>query len=344
MGRLYKRGKTYWADYIDSDGKRVRKSLKVRDKRNAEDLLRHFEGEARLIESGAKKAEVATPITDALDEYLRGLHRSEKYVDYNRLQITRIAADRSWKLLSDITAKGLEGFILALDCGNRTKQSYITALRSFCKWSVSRGYLSGDPTTGVRKPTPEKSTRRMMLKEEWRKLSAWLQSGEDVIRNGQANRERWLMYWLAIETGYRASELLALTTSDLKGSSLSLSGEHTKNGKDAKQFISDELTAALIAWCSNKLPAASIFRCTDRCDLAEVLRADCLDADVDPENLDFHCLRHTCGSWLAEAGVSMPELQQIMRHADISTTIKHYFHIAPEQESRNRNILGKMLA
>ncbi|WP_145087146.1 tyrosine-type recombinase/integrase [Aureliella helgolandensis] len=33
--------------------------------------------------------------------------------------------------------------------------------------------------------------------------------------------------------------------------------------------------------------------------------------------LDFHALRHTCGVWLASAGVSIKVIQSVMRHSSI---------------------------
>ncbi len=39
---------------------------------------------------------------------------------------------------------------------------------------------------------------------------------------------------------------------------------------------------------------------------------------------DFHALRHTCGSWLAAAGIHLKVIQGIMRHSTITLTADRY--------------------
>lgn len=47
-------------------------------------------------------------------------------------------------------------------------------------------------------------------------------------------------------------------------------------------------------------------------------------------HLRFHDLRHTAGSWLAQAGVSMHEIKRILGHASIRTTETFYLHFSPD--------------
>ena len=46
-----------------------------------------------------------------------------------------------------------------------------------------------------------------------------------------------------------------------------------------------------------------------------------------PRRLSFHSLRHTCATLLAKAGVHPKVAQQILRHADVETTLAIYTHI-----------------
>jgi integrase len=157
------------------------------------------------------------------------------------------------------------------------------------------------------------------------------------------------MYWTAVETGLRSKELRSLTRADIVVSGddphILCGGDNTKNGQAAKQYVSDELAKRLKKYVSKKLPAAPVFVVGDDTAMAEVLRDDCVRAGVKNTSvLDFHCLRHTTGSWLAEAGVPLHEVQRIMRHSSITLTIDRYGHLAKGAEGRNRNILGIMLA
>ena len=51
--------------------------------------------------------------------------------------------------------------------------------------------------------------------------------------------------------------------------------------------------------------------------------------DHQGRKLDIHALRHTCGAWLAEAGIQPKVIQQVMRHASITTTFDLYGHLMP---------------
>ena len=49
--------------------------------------------------------------------------------------------------------------------------------------------------------------------------------------------------------------------------------------------------------------------------------------------IDFHALRHTCGAWLAMAGVHPKIVQTVMRHSSITLTMDTYGHLFPGQEA-----------
>jgi integrase len=58
----------------------------------------------------------------------------------------------------------------------------------------------------------------------------------------------------------------------------------------------------------------------------------------------FHTLRHTFASWLAQSGkVSLIELKNLMRHANINMTMR-YAHLIPGQESEKLSIIDGILA
>ena len=173
-----------------------------------------------------------------------------------------------------------------------------------------------------------------------------------------------MLYRVAIETGYRASEMAALIRAsfNLDGNPpiASLPPITTKNKKAAVQALTPGLAAALRPFMAGKLPSARAFRVPPAYDTAGMLRADVADAravwlaaapdaterekreksdflraDTDGGRLDFHSLRHTLGTNLARDGASPKRIMDTMRHCDVNLSMRYYAHtvIADRAES-----------
>jgi integrase len=378
MGRIYKRGSSWYADYVDADGQRIRKNTKMRDKQSATKVLLLWEGGERRIEVGLdSRCQVTEPIESLLTRFITAKvssGRSGQHIDRTVQLIRSVATHNGWKKLGDINAEGVNkyGQHLLKDSEHaaRTVASMITAVRTFCRWCVRNGIMLADPTAVVEKPsakTDRRIERRMLLPDEWN----WIKQAmaTDVVKNGQGSPERLLMYRVAIETGLRSSELRSL-----QRSSLVLDGQEphivvkaslTKNSQQAKQYLSDGLAQSLRDHVAHKLPGARVFNVVSRTEMARILRSDVEDAralwletkegkklkDSDflaspnsqGEVIDFHSLRHTCGAWLVQQGVTLAEVREIMRHSTITLTVDCYGHLAPDARSRSRSVLGAML-
>jgi integrase len=120
----------------------------------------------------------------------------------------------------------------------------------------------------------------------------------------------------------------------------------TKNSKEARQFLSAGVAAALKAHVARKAPQAPVFNMPPGKEvMAAVLLGDVAQARTawlasaanDPDERlrreqsdflqagndkgevsDFHELRHTSGAWYIEDGASPKEVQKLMRHATIT--------------------------
>lgn len=379
MGRIYKRGKTWYCDYVDADGNRVRKNTKMKDKQLANKVLNLWEGDQRQIEVGLKQANrSADPIESLIPQFISAKSTarvSKDHIDRTIQLVRAVVVFNGWKLLGDISADGVNkyGQHLVNEQGqaSRTVASMITAMRTFCRWCVRTGALLADPTATIDKPsakTDRRIERRMFSPEEWRWLKKALET--ENLRNGQGSDERLLMYRVAIETGLRSSELRSLKCSSLM---LNNSEPHviakakiTKNSELAKQYVSDQLAADLRSYIKGRRPGSAVFNVVSRLEMARTLRSDLDDArtlwlespdgkhghdsdflsspDSQGEVIDFHSLRHTCGAWLVQQGVTLAEVKEIMRHSTITLTVDCYGHLAPDARSRSRSVLGAMLS
>jgi integrase len=382
MARLYKRNPTgpWWADYLDRHGDRQRRSTGCSDKASAKKILDKWKSEQKLMSLGlmqsGKGGEAIKPHLQAFQTTMFAAGLSRDYIVRTAQLIDNAVKFNEWTLLNQINAEGLARYLehLKKDIGraHRTLASVITAMRTFCKYLVRNRALLNDPTADLKKPsakTDRRIERRMLLPEEWYWLKKTLLK-HPVLRNSQRSDERLLLYWTAIETGLRASELMSLTKSalmlDSKEPHLIVRASITKNSELAKQYVSDELADKLRRAVSKKTPGAKVFRIGARTEMARALVADISHArsiwlltkegkanresdflsrlNSQQESIDFHSLRHTCGAWLVQAGVTLAEVKEIMRHSTITLTIDAYGHLAPDARSRRRSVLVEMLA
>ncbi|MGN6547675.1 MAG: hypothetical protein ACTHK7_21680, partial [Aureliella sp.] len=200
MGTLYKRGGLWYADFVDRDGNRIRKSTKMRDKQLASKVLARWETDERLTEFGVKQnTKHHEPLETMLGQYeasLRAAGKSVQHVDRTGQLIRAAAEHNDWKRLGEISAEGVNAYAESLRTdgarASRTIASMVTAVRSFCRWCVRNRHLAIDPTATVEKPSSKvdrRIERRMILPEEWKWLRKYLE-GSDAVKNGQSGAER----------------------------------------------------------------------------------------------------------------------------------------------------------
>lgn len=116
---------------------------------------------------------------------------------------------------------------------------------------------------------------------------------------------------------------------------IALSGESTKNGRDAYQPIRPEFAAELAKWLKHKLAGEPIWPGLWHKKAAKMFRADLKAANVpyrvDGRVLDFHALRSTFITSLSRAGVTPKVAQILARHSDIKLTMQSYTHLSLEE-------------
>jgi integrase len=348
MGTLYRRkGSPKWyGEYTDALGKRIQKSTGTSVKRDAEAILKRWESDANNERHGIAVPR-STTIQELLAEYVKFLGSTTvAYRDATENRIQRVLDACEFVYPRDIDRIAVENCVREFQTklskqsiGLRTQSHYLTAMKGFTKWLATvRKALVTDPLAATKKPNFEKDRkkkRRFLTREEW----VWLRKTEHS-----------LLYETAIQTGLRSSELRALKPSNLKTNCIALDAKHTKNGKPAQQFISEILHARLREALPFQMPvigevarmfyrdleaARQLWLGTlpeeDRTKLVQSQEFLCRKNSAG-EELDFHALRHTCGAWLAIAGVNVKVIQSVMRHSSITLTLDTYGHLLPGAE------------
>lgn len=301
----------------------------------------------RIYEVGLLKADQAGDtklLTEHLTDYIKALRINSQngYPDQTGTRIKRILDGCGFTFWSDVEGTKINEFISGLiekGLSRHTGHHYIAAFKQFAHWLRKQGRINELPV--IQSVKYKKVKPRAFELDEWRTLLKATKTGRVIY--GLTGHERYVLYKLAVETGLRRGELGSLTrmSFNFEQCTVFLPGEHTKNGHDAVQNITPETAELIKDLVKDKLPNASVFKWNRH--TAIMIRKDCKVAGIETENykgtINFHSLRHSCGTFLAARGVHPKVAQTIMRHSDINLTMSLYTHILRDSEADAINTL-----
>jgi len=218
----------------------------------------------------------------------------------------------------------------------QTLNHYLGAMKHFCRWMVVEGRAGRNPIAhlpGLNVRTDRRHDRRALTVEETQRLLAAARNGPAV--RGMAGTDREMLYRLAVETGLRWSELRSLTRQsfDLEGNppTVTVKAAYSKHRRDDKLPLRETTALLLSDYLVDKLPLAGAFDLPLGGVGAKILRADLKAAgisyrDADGLLADFHALRHTFITNLADSGVHPSVARRLARHSDVNLTLSRYTH------------------
>ena len=221
----------------------------------------------------------------------------------------------------------------------------LSTLRQFFKFLHGDGYRSDDPTTVVDSPRQGRSLPKILNEAEVDQLLAAARAVE-----GPAGVRLTAMMELLYATGLRVSELVGLPLNAVTGvrQILLVTG---KGNKERLVPITGEARAAIDAYLDVRLtfmpdgaesrflfPSRGKEGHVTRRRFAQMLGDLALQAGLDPRHVSPHVLRHAFASHLLANGADLRLVQQMLGHADISTT-QIYTHLL---DARLKNLVGDM--
>lgn len=213
-----------------------------------------------------------------------------------------------------------------------TRARKTVALRSFYEQAVIRELVSSDPTQGLAAPRLESRLPRALTVEEVERLLAQPRSTPAGLR------DRALLETL-YGAGLRASEVLSLRLQDVD---LDVGFVRTvgKGNKERVVPLGRMAVAALRAYNERGRPylggpgtlkAPELFlnnrgRRLSRQGLHRIIKRYAVAAGLSPE-ISAHTLRHSFATHLLEGGADLRAVQEMLGHADLSTT-QIYTHVS----------------
>jgi site-specific recombinase XerD len=269
--------------------------------------------------------------------------------------------------VKEIDQKGVISFIekqksAALSPASLRRRA--AALRGFCRWLLSQGFLVGDPWSGTslalgrprrlpRTLPAHKLDRLMEFLARAAGVSAGTEPDSGAVEQRPHESTTLLAVALMVATGIRVNESVSIKCHDidLPGRALRLVG---KGRRERQVFLTNDwivgLTKAYIDARSSfnldhphllfNLHHAPLSPPAMRSRLAKAARAAGLEMHVTP-----HMLRHTAATQLIEAGVDIRYIQRLLGHASLSTT-EIYTHVSDRALKRvvsDADVLGRFV-
>ncbi len=279
--------------------------------------------------------------TNTIDAYRRDLAEFTGFLDNHQRSLAATRPDDVDAYVHALASAGL---------APSSRARKLSSVRQLFKFLTSESILDEDPAATVAGPRRGRALPKTLSVGEVDRL---IGAAKTRIE-GTAGRERLraLRFYCLIEilyaTGMRVSELVGLPRSVLQGDRriLVIRG---KGGRErlvplnapARAALDDYLSLAesggegLSRAISSKwlFPSTSADGHLTRQRFAQDLKVLSEEAGIRPERVSPHVLRHAFASHLLDRGADLRAVQQLLGHADISTT-EIYTHVLQERLKR----------
>lgn len=202
----------------------------------------------------------------------------------------------------------------------------VETLRAAWRWADRQGLLPSGLAnpTGKVKRFRERSRDRWLKKDELERLMTEVRKHENPYVRAAIP--------LLLLTGLRKGELLSARWSDLDLERAEIRLPETKSGKSQTRILPSLAVQILRDLPRERSPwlfPSSVDPSKHRVDLTRPWQA--IRQAVDLPDVTLHDLRRTAGSFMAQAGVPLQVIQQVLGHANPDVT-RIYARLASENE------------
>jgi len=337
-GRAYKKCRCpIWIDF-SLGGKRIFKSLRIRNWQLAEDLLREWETNELHKHEQTKLSRIGEPdkesepkghtVADACADFLAdararlGESMLYKYgLNLGRLQV--FTRERGIRLVSEITVEMLREFRAKWPHRNTAARKRIEELRTFLGFCVVSGWISSNPAKSVKPPPCVEGPVEPFGDDEVKKIRKAYASYSKNAGSANAQRLETLVE-LMLCTGLRIKDAVTLRRDCIEDGKLRLRTEKTGT------VVCCPLPPSLIEklrrvrcscnqyffWTGTSKPKSAVGN------FQRALKRLFKLAGVSGGHA--HRFRHTFAKSLLMAGVPVDRVAILMGHRSSAITLKHY--------------------
>lgn len=337
MARVYQSGpdKRWTLDYVDVSGHRFRVRTDAQSKTEARALLSAkltLNTKAEIMEidnTGALSMTFDAFVKDSFLPHMKATRRQGTYENYLGYSLIVKASKLGGKLLRQIKRGDIEDYVTDRLTHGRTRHKTelapatinreVSFIRAALYNAMGHDYIGKNPAARIKLLPEENERTRVMTEFEEGKILPLL--------------PEWLKPIVQIATlaGLRLGEILALRYCDLRDSGISVSAA-SKSHKGREVPLTPDLRpliARLTRAKGEEGPSAYVFvdpatsKAVDRHKVEDHFARALRRADV--EDLHFHDLRRTFASRLAERGVSLQTIADLLGHSAVYVTLRYAF-------------------
>lgn len=250
--------------------------------------------------------------------------------------------------IEDATSADLESYLQSLAAQGFAASSQarrLSSIRQFYKFLYAEGMRSDDPSSKLDGPRKSRSLPKTLTEAEVDRLLEAARFNANIEGRSAAQTiiamRLYTMLELLYGTGMRVSELVTLPrqAARLRDPFLHIVG---KGGRERLVPLNDAARRAMTTYleaCERferyagsawLFPSGGKSGCFSRQAFARDLKAHAISVGISPEKVSPHVLRHAFASHILENGADLRVIQQLLGHADISTT-QIYTHVLDER-------------
>ena len=270
---------------------------------------------------------------NTLEAYRRDLDDTTAFLAGRSADLLSATADDIRAVMADLANRGFAA---------SSQSRHLSTLRQFYQFLYAEGHRGDDPTAVVDSPRKERSLPKVLDAD---RVGSMLDMAEADARAEPAKASAKKRLHAMVETlyasGLRVSELVSLPlTAALSDSNVIM--VRGKGNKDRLVPLSGKAKSALLAWLKVReneagfdaspylFPANSETGHVARQVFARELKGLGARAGISAKNLSPHVIRHAFASHLLQNGADLRVVQELLGHADISTT-QIYTHVLTEK-------------
>ena len=359
MASLFTRNGIHYAEFFDSTRTPKAKRISLRTKRKAEARKRLSELEQdqdrgtfdpwyddpATYKQDSAEATRILDISAALETFLeakRGEGKApsttENYRTFCAGLIRLVGQNKPFHALKPSV---VEAYVQDDTVAAATRATRYRHVRAWLRWCHKKGFTRSVATDQVAPPRNAEKMPKAVRVEDMEAIEAAIRTDYAAKwETGEIDENDliWMipLFWFALYTGLRASELARLRWGHIDFERDLINIYEQKNGKEQTIPLIPPARRVLEAMEAGA-PDQFVFCATGsdpytrnvksfRCNLARKFKRYAEAAGI-TRRITPHGLRHGFCTVLAEAGKSAPIIKAAARHADISTSMK-YVHIA----------------